>query len=68
MADSLAYSEAIQAKAMIDNAQKHGVRMIYWSEKMLDAFKKTWEEVAEEQAARIEIESVKLGFLTYGVV
>ena len=51
-ADSLAYTEAIQAKAMIDNAQKHGVRLIYWPEKMLDAFKKAWEEVAEEQAAK----------------
>jgi len=37
---------------MIDNAQKHGIRMIYWPEKMLDQFKKAWEEVAEEQAAK----------------
>jgi len=37
---------------MIDNAQKHGIRMIYWPEKVLDAFKKAWEEVAEEQAAK----------------
>jgi TRAP-type mannitol/chloroaromatic compound transport system substrate-binding protein len=51
-ADSLAHTEAIQAKAMIDNAQNHGVRMIYWSEKMLDEFKKAWEEVAGEQAGK----------------
>lgn len=51
-ADSLAYTEAIQAKAMIDNAQKQGVRIIYWPEKMLDRFKKAWEEVTEKQAAK----------------
>jgi len=39
-------------EAMIDKAQNHGVRMIYWPEKMLGQFKKAWEEVADEQAAK----------------
>jgi hypothetical protein len=39
-------------QAMIDNAQKHGVRMICWPEKVLGAFKKAWEEVADEKAAK----------------
>lgn len=51
-ADSLAYTESIQGKAMRDNAQKHGVKMFYWSGRMLDRFRKAWEEVVKEQAAK----------------
>ncbi len=50
-ADSFAYTEAIQAKAMKENAEKHGVTNNYWSDEMLALYRKTWEEVAAEQAA-----------------
>ncbi len=49
-ADSFAYTEAIQADAMIANVEKNGVTNKYWSDEMLATYKKTWEEVAVEQS------------------
>ena len=54
MLDSFAYGEAIQFDAMRENVQKHGVKLKYWSKEMLDLFRKAWEEVAEEEAAKDE--------------
>jgi TRAP-type mannitol/chloroaromatic compound transport system substrate-binding protein len=51
-ADSLAFSEAIQFDVMQRNVEKHGVTIEYWSDDMLALFKRTWEEVAAEQAAK----------------
>jgi len=48
---SIAYSEGIQAKAIEENINKHGVHVKQWSPEMLNLFKETWKEVAEEQAA-----------------
>lgn len=51
--DALAYSEAIQGKAIIDNQAK-GVEIRYWSDEMLAAFEKAWIDVAAEKAAEDE--------------
>jgi len=51
VADSFAHTEAIQGKIIRENAEKRGVKNMYWSDEMLDTFKKTWNEVAKEQAA-----------------
>ncbi|MAF96703.1 MAG: C4-dicarboxylate ABC transporter [Rhodospirillaceae bacterium] len=51
-ADSFAYTEAIQADAMKTNVEKNGVTNRYWSDDMLALYKKTWDEVAAEQAAK----------------
>jgi TRAP-type mannitol/chloroaromatic compound transport system substrate-binding protein len=50
--NTIAYTESIQAKALRENAEKHGVHNMYWSDEMLDQFKKAWEEVAAEQSAK----------------
>jgi len=52
MADSFAYGEAIQAEAMKENMEKNGVNNIYWSDEMLDTFRKAWNEVAAEEAGK----------------
>ena len=54
MLDSYAYGEAIQFEAMKENVQEHGVTLKYWSDEMLNLFRKAWEEVAEEEAAKDE--------------
>ncbi len=46
---TLAYSEAIQGKAIKDNVEKRGVKNMYWSDEMLDTFKTSWTEVVNEQ-------------------
>lgn len=51
MTDSFAEGEAIQHDALKDNVENNGVIMKQWSPEMLDTFKTTWEEVAEEEAA-----------------
>jgi TRAP-type mannitol/chloroaromatic compound transport system substrate-binding protein len=51
VADSFAYTEAIQAAAMKENVEKNGVTNKYWSDEMLALYEKTWNEVAAEQAA-----------------
>jgi TRAP-type mannitol/chloroaromatic compound transport system substrate-binding protein len=50
--NTMAWTESIQAKVMLENEQKHGVKNMYWSDDMLDHFKKAWEEVAAENAAK----------------
>ncbi len=49
--DTFAMTEAIQADAMAENVEKNGVKQMYWSPKMLDAFKEAWSGVAAEQSA-----------------
>ncbi len=49
--DAFAYTEAIQAAAMKENIEKHGVKNVYWSKDMLDTFKTAWTQVAQEQSA-----------------
>jgi TRAP-type mannitol/chloroaromatic compound transport system substrate-binding protein len=49
---SLAYTEGIQGKAIKENTENRGVKTIYWSDEMLAEFKKAWEEVAVELAAK----------------
>ncbi len=50
--DHLSYGDAIQARAIKENVEKHGVIVKDWSPEMLDLFRKTWEEVVQEQAAK----------------
>ncbi len=52
MADSFAEGEAIQHDALIENVEKNGVNIKDWSPEMLDTFRKTWNEVATEEAAK----------------
>lgn len=49
---SLANSEALQAKIIKENAEKHGVKNLYWSDDMLKALHKAWLEVAAEESAK----------------
>lgn len=49
---SLAIGEGTQAPVIKENAEKRGVHNMYWSDEMLAAFKKAWEEVREEQYAK----------------
>lgn len=51
MADSFAEGEAIQHDAMKENVEKHGVKIKDWSDEMLNTYRKTWNEVAAEEAA-----------------
>ncbi len=50
-ADSFAYTEAIQGDVIKKNVEERGVKLHYWSEEMLDTFRKSWGEVAEELSA-----------------
>ncbi|MEV8468959.1 TRAP transporter substrate-binding protein [Fluviibacterium sp. DFM31] len=51
MADSFAEGEAIQHDVLIDNVENNGVTIKQWSPEMLEIFRATWMEVAEEEAA-----------------
>lgn len=51
-ADSFAYTEAIQGQVIKKNVEERGVKVHYWSEEMLDTFRKSWEEVAAELSAQ----------------
>ncbi len=51
MADSFAEGEAAQFAVMKENVEQNGVQIRKWSPEMLDTFKKTWDEVAAEEAA-----------------
>jgi len=51
-ADAFAMTEAIQTASMKKNVEERGVTNMYWSNEMLDHFKKAWEEVAAEQAGK----------------
>lgn len=50
-ADSFAYTEAIQGEVIKKNVEERGVKVHYWSDEMLDTFRKSWEGVAEELSA-----------------
>lgn len=43
--------ESVQAKALRE-IQGKGVTLHYWSKEILDLFRKTWDEVAKEQAEK----------------
>ncbi len=49
---SLARAEGQQGKVIRENAEKHGVKNMYWSPEMLDAFKRAWGEVAQEECQK----------------
>lgn len=51
-ANAIAEGEAAQFEIMKQNVEKRGVKMVRWSDEMLDLFKTTWEEVAAEQASK----------------
>lgn len=51
MLRQFAEGEAVQFKAMAE-IQAKGVTIKYWSKEFLDLYRKTWEEVAREQAAK----------------
>ncbi len=48
VADSLAYTEAIQFTQMTENVETNGVKQMYWSEEMLTVFQEAWEAIVEE--------------------
>ncbi len=48
MTDSFAEGEASQFDAMIANVEENGVHIRQWSPEMLDLFRTTWDEVADE--------------------
>jgi TRAP-type mannitol/chloroaromatic compound transport system substrate-binding protein len=52
VADSFAHTEAIQGKVIRENASQRGVKNMYWSDDMLELYKKTWLDVAAELAAK----------------
>jgi TRAP-type mannitol/chloroaromatic compound transport system substrate-binding protein len=54
--------EAIQGKAMADIKAK-GVTLHYWSDDMIELFRKTWDEVAKEQSEKSP--EFKKGFESY---
>ncbi len=49
---TMAWTESIQAPVLAENVKKHGVTMKYWSDEILDTLEKTWNEVADENAAK----------------
>ncbi|GAB2191539.1 TRAP transporter substrate-binding protein [Sessilibacter sp. MAH1] len=49
MTNSIAESEYIQFEAIKKNTEERGVTVHEWSPEMLDAFRKAWSEVLEEQ-------------------
>jgi len=50
MADSFAEGEAIQHDALLENVAKNGVQIKKWQQSDLDAFRKAWLDVVEEEA------------------
>jgi TRAP-type mannitol/chloroaromatic compound transport system substrate-binding protein len=51
-ADSFAYTEAIQAKALKENVEKHGVEIMILSPQVLAEIEKAWVEVVAELSAK----------------
>lgn len=51
-ADSFAYTEAIQGAVIKTNVEERGVKIHYWSDEMLNAFRSSWEEVAAELSGK----------------
>ena len=57
--DGLARGDAAQAPAMRNMVDKHGVKIMRWSDDILDAYRKAWDEVvAEESAANANFKKV----------
>jgi TRAP-type mannitol/chloroaromatic compound transport system substrate-binding protein len=52
LTNTLAHTEAIQGAVIRENAEKRGVKNMYWSDGMLKAYKGAWNEVAVELAAK----------------
>jgi TRAP-type mannitol/chloroaromatic compound transport system substrate-binding protein len=52
LTNTLAHTEAIQGAVIRENAEKRGVKNMYWSDEMLAAFQGAWEEVAVELSAK----------------
>jgi TRAP-type mannitol/chloroaromatic compound transport system substrate-binding protein len=52
MADSFAEGEYSQFAAMKENIEKNGVHNVRWTPEQLAVFRKTWEEVASEEASK----------------
>jgi len=50
--NAISQGEAEQGPVIKENVEKRGVKNMYWSDEFLNAFKKTWEEVAAEQCAK----------------
>lgn len=48
--DAFAMTEAIQGKVIKENETKRGVKNMYWSEEMLNAFRGAWDDVVVEQS------------------
>ncbi len=48
--DCFAMTEAIQGPVIKENETKRGVKNMYWSDEMLNAFRGAWDEVVVEQS------------------
>jgi TRAP-type mannitol/chloroaromatic compound transport system substrate-binding protein len=51
---SLAVGEATQGPAIRENVEEHGVEIRYFSDELLETFRRNWAEVAQEQAQQDE--------------
>jgi TRAP-type mannitol/chloroaromatic compound transport system substrate-binding protein len=49
--NAIAQGEAEQGPIIKENIEKRGVKNMYWSDEMLETYRKVWEEVAAEQVA-----------------
>ena len=49
---SIAYGEGSQGKIIKENAEKYHVHNMYWSDEMLNTFRKAWLEVVAEETAK----------------
>ena len=52
--NTLAEGEATNYDAMVENVEKNGVTIKQWDPEILDLFRSTWNEVADELAAEDE--------------
>ncbi len=50
--NTMAWTESIQYDVMLKNKNERGVKNMYWSDEMLDAFKAAWGEVAKENSEK----------------
>jgi TRAP-type mannitol/chloroaromatic compound transport system substrate-binding protein len=50
--ETQAIGEGSQGAVIRENAEKRKVKNMYWSDEMLNAFKKAWEDVVKEQTAK----------------
>lgn len=64
--DGLARGDAAQAPAMRRMVDKHGVKVMRWSDDVLDSYQKAWDEVvAEESAANPNFKKVYDSFAKF---